>query len=264
MTYLHARSLLFVPGDRPDRFEKAASAGADAIVIDLEDAVAPDAKPAALEHALSWLRAGRRAVVRVNGAGTSWHAAEIAALASTDAGVMVPKSESAEELAGVHAVVGDRLLALVETARGIRDVDEVAGAPGVVRLAFGNVDLSAELGVDPASPAALAYARGRLVVASAAAGLAAPVDGVTTVLRSEAPLLADVARSRELGFGGKLCIHPRQVGPVNTALSPTDEELAWARTIRESVTSGGVAVVDGAMVDPPVLARAAQILARVR
>ncbi|QGG40593.1 HpcH/HpaI aldolase/citrate lyase family protein [Aeromicrobium yanjiei] len=259
-----ARSLLFVPGDRPERFAKAVATGADAIVIDLEDAVAPDAKQAALEHALAWLAGGGAAVVRVNGVGTRWHTAEVAALATTSAALMVPKSHSRDELASVHAVVGDRLIALVETARGIRDADLVASSPGVVRIALGNVDLSAELGVDPASHAALAYARGRLIVASSAAGIAAPVDGVTTALDDPAVLATDLAATRELGFGGKLCIHPRQVQPVNAALSPSADEIIWARHIVESAPAEGVSVVDGRMIDAPVIARAARILARER
>lgn len=264
MTYLSARSLLFVPGDRPERFDKAAATGADVVIIDLEDAVAPESKPAALAHALTWIRAGHQAVVRINGFGTPWHAHEVAAVARTEAAVMVPKAQSADELAHLQRTVGDRVIALIETARGIRDVDAVAGAPGVVRLALGNVDLSAELGLDPASHPALAYARGRLVVASAAAGLVPPIDGVTTSLDSAEVLAADLAVTRELGFEGKLCIHPRQVAPVNEALRPNEKELAWARRVLAAADAAGVSVVDGAMVDGPVVARATQLLARAR
>lgn len=264
MSILDARSLLFVPGDRPERFDKAAATGAGTVIIDLEDAVAPDAKAAALARALAWIREGHEAVVRVNGVGTAWHEAEIAALAATDAGIMVPKSQSAGELAAVQSVVGDRIIALVETARGIRDADAVASAPGVLRLALGNVDLAAELGIDPASHAALAYARGHLVLASAAAGISPPVDGVTTALHSSAVLEADLAVTRELGFGGKLCIHPRQVNPVNDSLRPSDDELAWARRALASVRTDGVSVVDGEMIDAPVVARAARLIARAR
>jgi citrate lyase subunit beta/citryl-CoA lyase len=261
---VNARSMLFVPGNRPERFDKAIATGADSVIIDLEDAVAPDAKQGALEQALAWLGAGNSAVVRVNAVGTPWHEAEVAALAGTCASVMVPKSHSTDELASVHAVVGERIIALVETARGIRDADLVASAPGVVRIALGNVDLSAELGVDPASHAALAYSRGRLVAASAAAALAPPVDGVTTVLDAPDVLAADLDVTRELGFGGKLCIHPRQVVPVNAALRPNEDELAWARRVRDSASADGVSVVDGLMVDPPVIARALQIINRDR
>lgn len=258
---VHARSLLFVPGDRPERFAKAVASGADAVIIDLEDAVAPDAKELALGHALAWLQSGCHAVVRVNGVGTPWHTREVAELASTEAVLMLPKSHSTEAISSVHAVVGDRIIALVETARGIQDADAVAASPGVLRLALGNVDLSAELGVDPASTAALAYSRGRLVVASAAAGIAAPIDGVTTGLDELDVLAVDLDVARELGFGGKLCIHPRQVDPVNRSLQPSEQERDWARRILQSVGTGGVGVVDGEMIDRPVVARARSILA---
>lgn len=260
----HARSLLFVPGDRPERFDKAVDSGADSIIIDLEDAVAPDAKQAALTHTLTWLAAGGEAVVRVNGIGTAWHGAEVTALADTTATVMVPKSHSAAEIASVHDVVGDRIIALVETARGIRDADAIASAPGVIRIALGNVDLSAELGVDLTSNTALAYARGRLVMASAAAGIAAPADGVTTTFDSAVTLDADLAVARDLGFGGKLCIHPRQITQVNAAFVPSDAELAWAHRILGSASADGVTVVDGEMVDPPVIARAARLVDQAR
>jgi citrate lyase subunit beta/citryl-CoA lyase len=258
----NARSLLFVPGDRPERFEKASATGADAIIIDLEDAVSPDNKELALQHALRWLRSGKDAVVRVNPMGSAWHRTEVAVLAGTGATLMVPKSDSPEELAAVHLVAGGRIIALVESSRGIRDADAVAAAPGVIRLALGNVDLSAELGVDPASGPALAYARGRLVMASAAAGLSAPIDGVTTTIDSSDTLSADLTVTRELGFGGKLCIHPKQVSRVNDALRVSDEEVAWAKRILATAAADGVSVVDGLMVDPPVVARAESLLAR--
>lgn len=264
MAAVQARSLLFVPGDRPDRFEKAVASGADAVILDLEDAVAPGAKSAALGHVLSWLEHRSGAVVRVNAAGTPWHAAEIAALARTDALVMVPKADASEDLATIRSVVGDRIVALIETARGLRSADEVCAAPGVVRVALGNVDLARELGVDPDSHAAMSYARGRVIAAAAAAGIAAPIDGVTTKLDSPEALARDLVVTRELGFGGKLCIHPSQVADVNDALRPTSDELDWARRIMEHAATGGVSVVDGVMVDPPVLARAAALLQRER
>lgn len=257
-----ARSLLFVPGDRPERFAKAAASGADAIIIDLEDAVAPDRKPEALQHALAWLAAGEEAVVRINGDGTPWHGEEVAALAPTSAVLMVPKAHDVDRLGVLHEMVGDRIVALVETALGIRDADLVASAPGVVRLALGNVDLAAELNVDPASHRALAYARGRLVAASAAAAIAAPVDGVTTALDAPDLLAADLNVTTELGFAGKLCIHPRQVDPVNAALRPSEDEIRWARRVLDSASAEGVHVLDGVMIDRPVVIRAERIVAR--
>lgn len=263
-----ARSLLFVPGDRPDRFAKAAATGAGAVILDLEDAVAPAAKEAARAAVLAWLAEGHSAVVRVNAAGTPWHTADVDALRGSSVTVMLPKAESAAEVAEVTSRLGSgaQVVALIETARGVRDADDVCGAPGVVRAAIGNVDLAAELGVDPASHAALAYARGRLVAASAAAGLSAPIDGVTTALDSPEVLAADLTHARELGFGGKLCIHPRQVEPVDRGLAPSDADLVWARRVLEATgTAGaatGVSVLDGKMIDPPVVRRAERLLAQ--
>lgn len=254
-------SYLFVPGDRPDRFAKAQASGADSIIIDLEDAVAPAHKAQALRNATAWLADGHAAVVRVNGVGTVWHDEELAALAATSAVVMVPKAQSVADLEVLQDLLGERIIALVETARGVRDVDEVASLPGVVRLALGNVDLSAELGVDPASHPAMAHARGRLVMASAAAGIAPPIDGVTTALDDPDALAADLAHARELGFGAKLCIHPRQPAAVNAAMRPSPADLAWARRVLAAETSEGVGVVDGTMVDAPVRRRAERIIA---
>jgi citrate lyase subunit beta/citryl-CoA lyase len=256
-----ARSLLFVPADRPERFDKAIATGADAIIIDLEDAVPAASKDAALQHVLAYLRSGHEAVVRINAVGTTWHAAEVEALAGTGATIMVPKSQSPNDLRAISEQVGERVIALVETARGVREADAVAAAPGVIRLALGNVDLSAELGIDAASHPGLAYARGRLVMASAAAGITAPIDGVTTRIDAPHALAHDLTVTRELGFSGKLCIHPRQVAPVNDALTPSDDEVAWAQRIIDAASADGVSVVDGAMVDPPLIRRAERLIA---
>ena len=264
----HARSLLFVPGDRPERFDKAIGSGADLIVLDLEDAVAPSRKTAALANVLAWLeRAGADAVVRVNGADTPWHAAEIDALASSTATVMLPKAEDPAELARLDDRLGGgrRIIALVETALGIRDLHAVCSTPGVVRAALGTVDLGAALGVSPSSHAAFAYARSAMVVASAAAGLPAPIDGVTTALRDSDALLRDLTMATEHGFGAKLCVHPGQVGAVNDHFKPSHEQIAWASKVTTAADgSDGVVVVDGAMVDAPVVRRAADIMARSR
>lgn len=258
-----ARSLLFVPGSRPDRFEKAAEAGADVVVLDLEDAVRPDEKELALQHVVEWLASGRWAVVRINGIGTPWHEAEISALAPIGCGVMVPKAEDANALAGLAEHWECGLVALVETARGVQVLDAVAAAPGVERIALGTIDLAAELGVDPASWPALAYARGRVVAASSAAKLPAPIDGVTTAVADAKRLTSDALAARELGFGGKLCIHPRQVQAIHQAFHPRAEEISWAKRVVAASSAGGVTVVDGAMIDAPVVRRARAILSRV-
>ncbi|WP_370963271.1 CoA ester lyase [Amycolatopsis sp. cg9] len=248
-----ARTFLFVPGDRPDRFGKAVTSGADVVLLDLEDAVAPADKDTAREAVGAWLAAGGTATVRINAPGTPWFEADAAFVAARGVPVMVPKAETPGVLAGFREVV-----ALVETARGVERAGELAAVPSVSRLAFGTVDLAAELGVEPEDPEPFAYARSRLVIASAAAGLAPPVDGVTTDLRDDDRLAADVRYARRLGFGGKLCVHPRQIAAVRAGFAPTDAEREWARRV---VTAGAsVSTVDGKMVDKPVLARARRIL----
>jgi citrate lyase subunit beta/citryl-CoA lyase len=249
---LAATTFLFVPGDRPDRFGKAAASGADVVVLDLEDAVAPADKDTARAEVGAWLERGE-AMVRINAPGTPWFEADAALVAGRGVPVVVPKAETPGVLAGFREVI-----ALVETARGVERAAELAAVPSVTRLAFGSVDLAAELGVAPEDPEPFAYARSRLVIASAAAGLAPPVDGVTTDLRDGDRLAADVRYARRMGFGGKLCVHPRQVAPVRAGFAPTEAEREWAR--RVITTGASVSTVDDQMVDKPVLARARRIL----
>lgn len=258
-----ASTLLFVPGSRPERFAKAAAAGADLVVCDLEDAVAPGAKHAAREAVVDWLGQGGRAAVRVNAPGTAEHADDLAALSGLSglAGVLVPMAERPRDLAEVAAALpGVALLALVETARGVRAAGELAAVPAVARLGVGHLDLAADLGADPDDPL-LQHARHEIVLSARAAGSAAPVDGVTPDVRDLARVTAEAAAARAGGFGGKLCIHPDQVAPVAAAFTPTDEELAWADRVL-AVADEGLAVVDGQMVDLPVIARARAVRER--
>ena len=259
-----ATSLLFVPGDRPDRFDKAAAAGAGAVIVDLEDAVGEDDKDTAREHVRGWLAGGPagEVVVRVNAADTPWHDADLAMAAALGVPVMLPKAQDPEVVARVADAVGEAgVVPLVETARGVVAAVAVCAVPGVLRPAFGNVDLAGQLGVDPGDRQALLLSRLTLVLAAASAGIAPPLDGVTTALRDEELLRADLAHAVSLGFGGKLCIHPSQVAVIGAALRPSEEDVAWAR--RVVATEGqAVAVVDGAMIDRPVLARAKAVLAR--
>jgi len=260
-----ARTWLFVPGDRPERFAKAAAAGPDVVVVDLEDAVAPAHKDAARAHVTDWLpRAGVTVAVRINAAGTTWHDADLAALAALDGPslVVLPKADSPETVAAALAALpdGSAVVALVETALGVARAIDLASFPGVVRLAFGSYDLAAELGVDPEHAPALAPARGNLVLASAVGGLAGPIDGVTGDVRDHERLTADVTTAAALGFAGKLCIHPGQVAPTAAALAPSPDEVAWAERVLAAATEDGVALVDGRMVDAPVVARARRIV----
>jgi citrate lyase subunit beta/citryl-CoA lyase len=265
-----ARSFLFVPGHRPERFAKALASGADAVIIDLEDAVPLDAKDTARSALLSaWadFDADQRArlLVRVNPAGTPWHEADLAAVASLSGlgALMLPKAENPQQLEHAFTACGVPVLPLIESAEGVGQMDAIARASGVLRLGLGHIDLQADLriicGPDEAEIAPIRLA---MVVASRRAHLPAPVDGVTTATTDADVLACDAQRSRRFGFGAKLCIHPAQVAGVHQALAPTEAECDWAcRVLAAEVAAGGGAFsVDGKMVDPPVLLLARQIL----
>jgi citrate lyase subunit beta/citryl-CoA lyase len=254
---------LFVPGSRSDRFDKAAVSGADELILDLEDAVAPADKGDARDAVADWLGRGS-GWVRINAAGTEWFEADVAALATLPGlrGLMLPKSEDVavlERLAGILG--GRRIIALIETCLGLARARELAGADGVARLAFGSVDFALDLGAVE-DDLSLLTARSELVLASRLAGLAAPIDGVTTVLRDAGAIARAAERSHALGFGGKLCIHPAQISPVRVAFAPAAEEIAWAREVlaAASVSAVGAVSVRGQMVDRPVVERARRIL----
>lgn len=260
-----AATLLFVPGDRPERFGKAMAAGPSLVVLDLEDAVAPDRKEYAREQVVAWLEENPECAVRVNAAGTAWHDEDLAVLRRRRCTVMLPKAEPATtRAAGEQLGVLPVVIALVETARGVLDARETATVPNVQRLAFGSFDLAAELGADPADRDAFVAARGALVLASAAAGLPGPIDGVTADLDNELHLTDEVHYARRLGFAGKLCVHPKQVPVAAAALRPSREEIRWAQSILDAAEAGGAVAVGGQMVDKPVLERAQRVLRQAR
>jgi citrate lyase subunit beta/citryl-CoA lyase len=268
---LNARTYLFVPGNRSERFAKALASGADAVVFDLEDAVAAEAKGAARDAIANWARGAalaerERIVVRVNDAASAHFADDLRLLKDTGLAVaMLPKAESAEQVGLLFAALqGAEVLALIESALGVARVEDVAAAPGVTRLVFGTLDLAFDLDLDITEQAdGLAYAAARIALASRLAGRLAPVAGVTPQIDDEARLLADLALSRRHGFGAKLCIHPRQVAPIHEALAPSAEAVAWARrVIAADAASPGAAQLDGRMVDRPVVLQAQRTLQR--
>lgn len=271
------RSWLFVPGNRHERFDKACASGADAVILDLEDAVPPADKLAAREHVVRWLTARQAphaphtpasapVYVRINAASTPWFDADVAALAGLPqlAGLVVPKTEDAATLRrAAHGATSTlRLLPLIETAQAFAALNDIATAPRVERLMFGTIDFQLDIGIEGDGDELL-YFRAQLTLASRIAGIAAPVDGVTTALDDAALIEAATRRARALGFRGKLCIHPRQVAPVHAAFAWRDDEIAWAeRVIAAADASGGAAVaLDGKMIDAPVIAKANEILA---
>ncbi|MDQ8030776.1 MAG: CoA ester lyase [Bordetella sp.] len=262
-----ARSLLFVPASRPERFAKALQSGADCVILDLEDAVAPQQKDAArdaLVQALAALGSQdlARTLVRINAGDTAWHASDLQALAPWAArglcGVVVPKSEAAATLQGVAQALGPAaaLVPLVESLAGLDAIDLLARAPQVARLAFGHLDFQLDLGMRcSAEEGELAPVRLALVAASRRAQLPAPIDGVTADTANRELLLADARRARAFGFRAKLCIHPAQVAPVNESFSPSESEQAWARRVTEGAQAhrGQAFSLDGRMVDLPVI-----------
>lgn len=256
---------IFVPGDRPERFSKAMTSGADQVILDLEDAVAPDHKELARRRVRECLDTGARCWVRLNAEATPWHQDDLHVVARSHAlGVMVAKAEFPEQLSRIatHLPDGAALLPLVESALGIENAFALAGHPRVHRLAFGSIDFALDVDVEQDS-ATLQYARSRLVTTSRAADIPAPLDGVTLSLDEESTT-TDAASARSLGMGGKLCIHPRQVPAIRAAFTPSEREIRDAeRIVAAAAASGhGALVVDGRLVDKPVLARAEQTLAR--
>lgn len=269
MPDLLPQTYLFVPGNRPERFAKALASGADRIILDLEDAVAPGDKAAARAAIAQWMasagEASAKVLIRINDAATDWHAQDLALAGSVQAGcVMLPKCETAAQVAAVLVTLPENatVLPLIETARGLMGLPGIAAASGVARLAFGALDYMVDLDI-PAGSLALDFAASQIAVASRAAGLASPVAGVTPALDA-VRVGSDMAHARSLGFGAKMCIHPSQVAAVHAALVPNTQSLAWAERVLQAwrASSGGALQVDGQMVDLPVVRQAERILAQ--
>ena len=266
MSSFLSRSFLFVPANRPERFDKAATSGAHQVILDLEDAVAPTDKEAARDFVAQWQ--GRTdAIVRVNGADTSFFDKDLAMVRSTGVTkVMLPKADAW----ALDRLVGSldrpcQIIALIETVKGNAELRNLGKSGRVTRFAFGNLDFGIDAGVTEVA-GELDPVRLQIVLESRLAGLAPPIDGVTTSWADPAAFNAAVGRSKALGFGAKLCIHPAQVKPVNDAFIPTAEEREWARRIMAAAScgGGGAVALDGKMVDAPVIRRAELILADSR
>lgn len=255
---------LFVPGNRPERYDKAVAAGADVIIIDLEDAVPATEKGAARAALLEWRPAPSTSLcVRVNATDSSEYGEDLACVARlAHCALMIPKASSPGALAAVAArFPGRPLIPLIETARGVTQAERLAHVPGVARFAFGALDLASQTGIAPDYDT-MACARSRLAMSSVLAGLLPPIDGVTAAIDDAAALREDVRQALRYGFRAKLCIHPKQVLVVREAFAPREAELAWARRVMAAneASAGAAARVDGCMVDAPVVARAQQII----
>ena len=258
-----ARSYLFVPGDRPERFDKAWASDADEIIIDLEDAVAPAGKEQARHSVAGWLDPRRPVWLRVNAVDSAWFEDDLRLACEPGlAGIVLPKAEAVPDaLLGLlqQGRIGG-VIALIETAEGLRCAREIAATPGMRRLAFGSIDFQVDLGIEGDGDELLFF-RSQLVWQSRLAGLPAPIDGVATAINDETLVRTQALHSRRLGFGARLCIHPRQLAPVHEAFTPGAAERAWATRVMAALeASGGAAVaVDGRMVDRPVWLQAQRI-----
>ncbi len=267
----HARSFLFVPGHRLERLPKALASGAHAVIVDLEDAVAPQDKSAARDALARVINAASlaslaRVLVRVNAPYSDWHGDDMALLrefAGRLVAVVLPKTETVDAIGNVAKAAAAPVLALIESAAGLDAMDSIAREPHVQRLAFGHLDFQADVGMECGpDQSELDAVRLAMVLASRRAGLPAPIDGVTVQLDDDAVLAVDSARSRRFGFGGKLCIHPRQVATVNEVLGPTKAQRVWAQRVLDAAGEHGLGAfrLDGEMIDAPVLRRARAML----
>lgn len=254
-----ARSWLLVPATKPDTFTAAAESEVDAVILDIEDAVAPTAKPAAREAVVSWLEAGNSAWVRVNDATTNFWADDLAALSGLKglAGIMLAKTESGSQVEATASRLaeGTRILALVESAMGLEATPEIARADSTFRLAFGSGDFRRDTGMSD-EPLAMAYPRSRLVVSSRAARLPGPIDG-PTLTANESILARDSALTVSMGMTGKLCMHAEQAPTVNRELAPSPSDVTWADEVVDALGADGARVKDGS--DLPRLAKALKI-----
>lgn len=265
-----ARSFLYAPGDRPERFAKALASGADAVILDLEDGVGPAAKDEARRHVVAALAeppADVQRWVRLNSG--ERFADDLAAVVGQPGlhGVLVPKA-TLDSVRQAVAAGAPRVAPLVESAAGVLEVEAMARVAGVSHIALGEADLAADLGADPdPSGVELAPIRMRIVVASAAAGIAAPTAPVSTAFRDLEALKESTEQLRRMGFGARACIHPAQVAVVHEVLSPTPEAVTRAEDVlrRFEAAEGGVCVdAEGRMVDEAVVRAARRVVARAR
>lgn len=253
-----ARSWLLVNGAHAGRFESAAHSRADIVVLDIEDAVAPKDKDAARGHVVRWLNGEHPDWVRINGFGTPWWADDLAALADTSVGgVMLAMVESVDHVTETAKRLPNvPIVALVETARGLERVAEIAAAKGTFRLAFGIGDFRRDTGFGE-DPAPLAYVRSRFTIAARAAGLPSAIVG-PTIGSNARKLIEATAVSVEFGMTGKICLSPEQCAVVNEGLSPSQDEIAWAKEFFAEFESDGAEIRNGS--DLPRIARATKIL----
>ena len=259
------RSALFVPGNRPERFAKALVSGADIVIVDFEDAVEEEQKAKARANLSAFLNENTiaRVWVRVNMSGHAEHKADLEMCRHPGVdGIFLPKAESAEQVLRV-TTTGKQVIPIIESARGLDELPSMARVPGVARLTYGRLDLGLDLGLTVTSFGAermFDHVRYALLLQTRLAGLAAPLESVFPNIEDIDRLQHYARTAGNMGFAGMLCIHPKQVAVVHTALAPTEEELDWARRVLEAADGRGAFKLEGEMIDAPVMARAKQFL----
>ncbi|SET42022.1 HpcH/HpaI aldolase/citrate lyase family protein [Pseudomonas graminis] len=264
------RSALFVPGSRPERFAKALAAGADAVIVDFEDAVEEPLKRQARDNLAAFLNDNPQACVwvRVNAPTHAEHADDLTFCRQHAgvAGVLLPKVETAAHVAAVWQT-GKPVLPIIESAKGLLALEQIAHAEGVERLSFGGLDLALDLNLNSGTHAAqmfLDQARMAVQLHSRGADLLPPLDGVHPAIGDPKGLHRAIRHAYDMGYGGALCIHPAQVPVIHAALAPSADDLNWAqKVINASAAAKGAGAfqLDGQMVDAPVLQRAQRLLA---
>ncbi|MES2986356.1 MAG: CoA ester lyase [Pseudomonadota bacterium] len=249
---------LFLPAHRIDRLAGAVASGADCVILDLEDGVPADQKAAARAAVAALAPQAIPIALRINAEGTPWHDEDCAAARASLvlAAVMLPKCEAPPE---ADRFPGKALWPLIETVAGLANARRIAAAPAVERLAFGSVDYSADAGCAHIREALL-HARSELVVASRLARILAPLDGVFLKLDDTEGAAAEARYARELGFAGKMAIHPRQIAALRSGFAPDAEQLAWARRVMAAGEDTGAVSIDGMMIDAPVRQLAVALL----
>lgn len=263
------RSALFVPATRPERIPKALDSGADAVIVDLEDAVAENLKVEARANLDAFLGANPQAriLVRINAPQHEQQAAdlEICRRHPGVVAVLLPKAESAEQVEQA-AACGKPIWPIIESAKGLLELPAIARASGVERLSFGALDLGLDLGLTSGTAASqriLDQARYAILLHSTLAQLAPPLDSVFPDIKNIEGMTQMAADARDMGFGGLLCIHPSQVVLIHDTFMPHPDDLDWAQRVLAAVASGdGVFVIDGQMVDAPVIEHARRVLRR--
>lgn len=268
-TTLHSTTWLFVPATRIDRVSKAFASSADAVIVDLEDAVAAEDKAPARKALQEYYDSAdyQPVWVRINQAGSDDFAKDIKACEKMPnlAGVILPKAKQATDIEYIHHLTGLSVIALIENAIGLHQVDAMAEASGLIAFSYGFLDLCNDLGAQVGTPAADFVAnqiRYQLILTSKINQLSPPIDTVYPDFNDAKGLSARVQLWSQMGMSGMLCIHPKQVAVVQNALQPTDAEIEFARRVVEEYEHSGQAVfkVDGEMVDAPVIQRCQQLL----